>query len=163
VRRRRPNIFLPVLVAQPVLLGKTWGAPHPQLHRPAPPKVLPDKAPRATTRPLLTTERAVVHAVPDPSAHRSAFRSWPHESEPAVSPQHVLEPELGYGKAVYHVLRAIRGIYAQPWALLDYQEVFRLLDEGFLLPAASKTAHHLLKESAREFLSSHMTEHDDDL
>lgn len=38
-----------------------------------------------------------------------------------------------------------------------------MLDEGFFLPAASKPAHRLLKESARQLLSSYMTEYDDDL
>jgi len=38
-----------------------------------------------------------------------------------------------------------------------------MLDEGFYLPAASKPAHHQLKEAARQLLRSYLTEYDDDL
>jgi len=38
-----------------------------------------------------------------------------------------------------------------------------MLDDGFFLPAASKPAHRLLKESARHLLRSYLTEYDDDL
>jgi DNA helicase II / ATP-dependent DNA helicase PcrA len=77
--------------------------------------------------------------------------------------QPFLAPELGYGKAVHHVLRAVAEYTLRHGRPPDYQEVWRMLDEGFFLPAASKPAHHLLKESARQLLSSYMTEYDDDL
>ena len=77
--------------------------------------------------------------------------------------QPFLAPELGYGKAVHHVLRAIAEYTLRHGRPPDYQEVWRMLDEGFFLPAASKPAHRLLKESARQLLSSYMTEYDDDL
>jgi PD-(D/E)XK nuclease superfamily len=38
-----------------------------------------------------------------------------------------------------------------------------MLDEGFFLPAASKTAHHQLKEAARQLVHSYVTDYDGDL
>jgi DNA helicase II / ATP-dependent DNA helicase PcrA len=77
--------------------------------------------------------------------------------------QPFLAPELGYGKAVHHVLRAIAEYTLRHGRPPDFQEVWRMLDEGFFLPAASKPAHRQLKESARQLLCSYMTEYDDDL
>ena len=77
--------------------------------------------------------------------------------------QPFLAPELGYGKAVHHVLRAIAEYTLSHGRPPDFQQVWRMLDEGFFLPAASKPAHHLLKEAARQLLRSYMTEYDDDL
>ncbi len=77
--------------------------------------------------------------------------------------QPFLAPELGYGKAVHHILRAMAEYTLRHGRPPDYQEVWRMLDEGFFLPAASKPAHHQLKEAARQLLSSYMTEYDDDL
>jgi hypothetical protein len=38
-----------------------------------------------------------------------------------------------------------------------------MLDENLFLPAASKTAHHQLKEAARQLVYSYVNEYDDDL
>jgi DNA helicase-2/ATP-dependent DNA helicase PcrA len=77
--------------------------------------------------------------------------------------QPFLAPELGYGKAVHHVLRAIAEYTLRHGRPPDFQQVWRMLDDGFFLPTASKPAHHLLKEAARHLVRSYMTEHDDDL
>lgn len=77
--------------------------------------------------------------------------------------QPFLAPELGYGKAVHHILRAIAEYTLRHGRPPDYQEVWRMLDEGFFLPVASKPAHHLLKEAARQLVCSYLTEYDDDL
>ena len=77
--------------------------------------------------------------------------------------QPFLAPELGYGKAVHHVLRSIAEYTVSHGRPPDFQEVWRMLDDGFFLPAASKPAHRLLKESARHLLRSYLTEYDDDL
>ena len=77
--------------------------------------------------------------------------------------QPFLAPELGYGRAVHHVLRAIAEYTIQHGRPPEFQQVWRMLDEGFFLPAASKPAHHQLKEAARHLLRSYLTEYDDDL
>jgi DNA helicase II / ATP-dependent DNA helicase PcrA len=77
--------------------------------------------------------------------------------------QPFLAPELGYGNAVHHILRAIAEYTIRHGHPPDQQQVSRMLDEGFFLPAASKTAHHQLKEAARQLVRSYVTEYEDDL
>ncbi len=77
--------------------------------------------------------------------------------------QPFLAPELGYGKAVHHILRAVAEYTMRHGYPPDGQQIGRMLDEGFFLPAASKTAHHQLKEAARQLVHSYVTEYDDDL
>jgi DNA helicase-2/ATP-dependent DNA helicase PcrA len=77
--------------------------------------------------------------------------------------QPFLAPELGYGKAVHHVLREIAEYTLRQGQPPDFQQVWCMLDEGFFLPAASKPAHHLLKEAARRLVRSYLTEYEDDL
>jgi hypothetical protein len=43
----------------------------------------------------------------------------------------------------------------------DGEKISRMLDEGFFLPAASKTAHHQHKEAARQLVRSYVKEYDD--
>lgn len=74
-----------------------------------------------------------------------------------------LAPELGYGKAVHHVLRAIADHTVRHGQPPDFGDVRRMLDEGFFLPAASKPAHQLLKDSAGRLLRSYLTEYHHDL
>jgi DNA helicase II / ATP-dependent DNA helicase PcrA len=77
--------------------------------------------------------------------------------------QPFLAPELGYGKAVHHILRAVAEYTIRHGHPPDGQQIGRMLDEGFFLPAASKTAHHQLKEAARQLVRSYVWEYDDDL
>jgi DNA helicase II / ATP-dependent DNA helicase PcrA len=77
--------------------------------------------------------------------------------------QPFLAPELGYGKAVHHILRAVAEYTMQHGHPPDGQQIGWMLDEDFFLPAASKTAHHQLKEAARQLVNSYVREYDDDL
>ena len=77
--------------------------------------------------------------------------------------QPFLAPELGYGKAVHHILRAVAEYTMQHGHPPDGQQISQMLDEGFFLPAASKTAHHQLKDAARQLVNSYVKEYDDDL
>jgi DNA helicase II / ATP-dependent DNA helicase PcrA len=77
--------------------------------------------------------------------------------------QPFLAPELGYGKAVHHILRSVAEFTMRHGYPPDGQQISRMLDEGFFLPAASETAHHQLKETARQLVYSYVKEHDDDL
>jgi DNA helicase-2/ATP-dependent DNA helicase PcrA len=74
-----------------------------------------------------------------------------------------LAPELGYGKAVHHVLRTIADETKRAGAVPTAEEIDELLDSGFFLPTASKPAHRQLKEAARRLVSSYATDHADDL
>jgi DNA helicase-2/ATP-dependent DNA helicase PcrA len=77
--------------------------------------------------------------------------------------QPFLVPELGYGKAVHHILRSVAEFTMRHGYPPDSQQISRMLDEGFFLPAASETAHHQLKEAARQLVHSYVKEYDDDL
>jgi DNA helicase-2/ATP-dependent DNA helicase PcrA len=77
--------------------------------------------------------------------------------------QPFLAQELGYGKAVHHVLRAIAEYTLRHGHAPSFQEVRQMLDDGFFLPTASKPAHRLLKESARQLLRTYLTEYETDL
>jgi DNA helicase II / ATP-dependent DNA helicase PcrA len=77
--------------------------------------------------------------------------------------QPFLAPELGYGKAVHHILRAVAEYTMRHGYPPNGQQIGRMLDEGFFLPAASKTAHHQLKEAARQLVTSYVREYDEDL
>ena len=77
--------------------------------------------------------------------------------------QPFLAPELGDGKGRAHILRAVAEYTMRHGYPPDGLEISRMLDEGFFLPAASKTAHHQLMEAARQLVRSYVTEYDDDL
>ena len=74
-----------------------------------------------------------------------------------------LAPELGYGKAVHHVLRMVAEQTKATGAVPHPTELDELLDESFFLPAANKPAHRQLKEAARRLVSTYAADHADDL
>ena len=74
-----------------------------------------------------------------------------------------LAPELGYGKAVHHVLRAIAEATRETGRVPDDPEVDRILDRSFFLPTANKPAHRQLKGAARRLVDRYIREHEDDL
>jgi DNA helicase-2/ATP-dependent DNA helicase PcrA len=74
-----------------------------------------------------------------------------------------LAPELGYGKAVHHVMRMVAEATKANSAVPTEAEIDDLLDERFYLPAANKAAHRQLKAAARRLVTSYATEHPDDL
>ena len=74
-----------------------------------------------------------------------------------------LAPELGYGKAVHHVLRMIALHTQDHGSVPTAAEVDQIIDDSFFLPAANKPAHKQLKESARRLVTKYTTEHTDDL
>jgi DNA helicase-2/ATP-dependent DNA helicase PcrA len=74
-----------------------------------------------------------------------------------------LAPELGYGKAVHHVMRMVAEATKANGAVPTEAEIDDLLDERFYLPAANKAAHRQLKAAARRLVTSYATDHPDDL
>jgi len=74
-----------------------------------------------------------------------------------------LAPELGYGKAVHHVLRAVAEATRATGTVPDAAGLDDILDKSFFLPAANKAAHRELKRTARELIDTYVTDHADDL
>jgi DNA helicase-2/ATP-dependent DNA helicase PcrA len=74
-----------------------------------------------------------------------------------------LAPELGYGKAVHHVLRVVAERTQATGAVPSATELDVLLNQSFFLPAANKVAHRQLKEAARRLVTAYATHHQDDL
>lgn len=74
-----------------------------------------------------------------------------------------LAPELGYGKAVHHVLRMVAETTKATGKVPKPKEIERLLDSNFFLPAANKAAHRQLKAAAHRLVDSYATNHADDL
>jgi DNA helicase-2/ATP-dependent DNA helicase PcrA len=77
--------------------------------------------------------------------------------------QPLLAPELGYGKAVHHIMRAVAEHTMRHGQPPDRQQLDQLFDTGFFLPAASRPAHQQLKEAARRLVDTYIVKHDEDL
>jgi len=74
-----------------------------------------------------------------------------------------IAPELGYGKAVHHVMRAIAEHTREHGRVPDSVDLDQLIDESFFLPAANKPAHRNLKAAARRLIDTYTRDHVDDL
>ncbi|MDQ2726816.1 MAG: ATP-dependent helicase [Actinomycetota bacterium] len=74
-----------------------------------------------------------------------------------------LAPELGYGKAVHHLLRTVAD-HTQAYGQVPTRaQIDAILDTGFFLPTANKPAHRQLKDAARRLIGEYVTAHADDL
>jgi len=74
-----------------------------------------------------------------------------------------LAPELGYGKAVHHVMRAVAEATRATGKVPTQGEIDEILNESFFLPTANKPAHRQLKDAARRLVSTYATKHEADL
>jgi DNA helicase-2/ATP-dependent DNA helicase PcrA len=74
-----------------------------------------------------------------------------------------LAPELGYGKAVHHVMRAVAEATRATGEVPAPSEIDEILDESFFLPTANKPAHRQLKAAARRLVTTYATKHEADL
>jgi DNA helicase-2/ATP-dependent DNA helicase PcrA len=74
-----------------------------------------------------------------------------------------LAPELGYGKAVHHVLRTVADRTRDTGSVPDANELASILDMSFFLPTANKPAHREMKEFARRLIARYTSDHADDL
>lgn len=72
-------------------------------------------------------------------------------------------PELGYGKAVHHVMRTIAEHTRACGAPPGTAELDLLFSDGFFLPAASKPAHAQLKMATRRLVDRYLAAYSDDL
>lgn len=74
-----------------------------------------------------------------------------------------LAPELGYGKAVHHVLRTVAERTRATGEVPHAAHIEAILDASFFLPTANKPAHRQLKDAARRLINEYATSHADDL
>ncbi len=74
-----------------------------------------------------------------------------------------IAPELGYGKAVHHVLRAVAEFTVARGRVPTDAEVERIFEHDFFLPTANKPAHRQLKAAAERLVSVYRRDHEDDL
>jgi DNA helicase-2/ATP-dependent DNA helicase PcrA len=74
-----------------------------------------------------------------------------------------LAPELGYGKAVHHVLRTLADLTRASGIVPSHESIDGILDESFFLPTANKPAHRQLKAAARRLVTEYSDSHADDL
>lgn len=74
-----------------------------------------------------------------------------------------LAPELGYGKAVHHMLRRLADWTKERGDVPNPGQIATLLDNDFFLPTANKPAHRNLKSAAEKLLRTYADKHQDDL
>ena len=74
-----------------------------------------------------------------------------------------LAPELGYGRAVHHVLREVADHVRRYGRKPTPAQLERLFDEGFYLPAANKPGHQQMKQSAKKLVARYLDEYEADL
>ena len=74
-----------------------------------------------------------------------------------------LATELGYGKAVHHIMRAVAEATKAYGQVPTDVEIDALLDNSFFLPTANKPAHQQLKEAARRLVTTYTDKHEADL
>jgi DNA helicase-2/ATP-dependent DNA helicase PcrA len=74
-----------------------------------------------------------------------------------------LAPELGYGKAVHHVMRTVAEATKATGRVPTPAQIDEILDASFFLPSANKPAHRQLKDAARRLVSTYVDKHEADL
>jgi DNA helicase II / ATP-dependent DNA helicase PcrA len=74
-----------------------------------------------------------------------------------------LAPELGYGKAVHHVMRSVAEATKASGQVPSAAEIEGILDASFFLPTANKPAHRQLRDAARRLVLTYADKHADDL
>lgn len=74
-----------------------------------------------------------------------------------------LVPEIGYGRAVHHLLRQIAESVRDDGEIPDDAHLDELFDRHFYLPAANRPAHRQLKAQARRLIDRYIAEWRDEL
>jgi DNA helicase-2/ATP-dependent DNA helicase PcrA len=74
-----------------------------------------------------------------------------------------LAPELGYGKAVHHIMREVAEHTTRHGRPPTNRQLDRLFDDSFYLPAANKVAHRQLKDAARRLVDRYIERYGEDL
>ena len=71
--------------------------------------------------------------------------------------------ELGYGKAVHHVLRSVADFTSAEGHTPNETQIDEILDSSFFLATANKVAHREMKQAARRLVVDYVTNHESDL
>jgi len=74
-----------------------------------------------------------------------------------------LAKELGYGKAVHHVMRAVAEATKASGRVPSAPEIDDILDASFFLPQASKPDHRQMKDAARRLVTTYAQKYEEDL
>ena len=74
-----------------------------------------------------------------------------------------LAPELGYGRAVHHILRNVAEHTRRYRGPPSPDQLDAIFDEGFFLPAANKPGHRQMKSAARRLVDRYVQEYGDEL
>jgi DNA helicase-2/ATP-dependent DNA helicase PcrA len=95
----------------------------------------------------------------------SAFASCGHAYRLRVDLgfQAPLAQELGYGKAIHHILRSVAELSRKSGEPPSGEQLDALFKEDFYLPAATKPAHKHLKRAARDLVGGFVEKHGRDL
>jgi DNA helicase-2/ATP-dependent DNA helicase PcrA len=133
------------------LIEVTGGSIPPLLELPPPPAPEPTGA----------DDELLEISFSDLAAYRSCGKAYRFRALLGFQPPH--EPELGYGKAVHHVLRGVAEHVKTTGRNPTPKQLDRLFDDGFYLPAASKAGHREMKIQARKLVDRYLTEWEDEL
>lgn len=71
--------------------------------------------------------------------------------------------ELGFGRAVHHVLRTIADDARATGRIPDALDLPGILDRHLYLPFANKTSHELMRKAAESLVRRYLTDHREDL
>jgi DNA helicase-2/ATP-dependent DNA helicase PcrA len=74
-----------------------------------------------------------------------------------------LAPELGYGKAVHHIMRNVAEYTRRNCKIPSPYQLDLIFDVDFYLPAASKAGHRQMKAAARKLVDKYVADYGDDL
>ena len=74
-----------------------------------------------------------------------------------------LAPELGYGKAVHHLLRRVAEHTQATGVAPTKSALDKMLDDHFFLPTANKVGHRKMKDAARRLIGDYVDNHEADL
>ncbi|MFN7917874.1 MAG: ATP-dependent DNA helicase [Vicinamibacterales bacterium] len=74
-----------------------------------------------------------------------------------------IAPELGYGRAVHHVLRQLAETVRDTGEIPERADLQRLADEEFFVPFASFPGWQSMRKAARRLVTTYVAEYADDL
>jgi DNA helicase-2/ATP-dependent DNA helicase PcrA len=74
-----------------------------------------------------------------------------------------IAPELGYGKAIHHVLRRVAETVQETREVPDAKALERLVQEEFYLPLANKPAFEQMSRAGRRLVRTYVERHGDEL
>jgi DNA helicase II / ATP-dependent DNA helicase PcrA len=74
-----------------------------------------------------------------------------------------IAPELGYGRAIHHVLRQLAETVRDIGEIPDKQELNRLAEEEFYVPFASLQAWQTMRKAAKRLVNSYVDNYSTDL